>query len=330
MEILDRLAEVANVDELKQSVHVALELRESILASCNSSNKETSHESSDNIVQKQQAQLAHQLQSSLTEFQVLTVVHAPVLASSTDDQMLQRVIEVASQLCDDLAAVVIMTEVDVQQADSANQTEHTTFKESHIIDKFTEQKEKSKVFEEAVTVQNDVALEDQAKDASESVVSLPVESLEIPIAEMESQLTENIKETTSEVFSQGTSIESMDIIAQLPDKSMVDEGMGISTIESGVVVSDETVVSIEHEALSECKSEFVVDEKLDKLADVTNTEKTSPKDAQFEVTGDLAANESVTRHQDEVMTTAIIDNEIELSAPFTGNFVLSYCITLIL
>lgn len=284
MEVLDTLAEVANVKELKQSVHVACVLRESILGSCNISYAETSGSSREYGVSSQQAQLAHQLQSALMALQVL-IEHAPGLASSIGDQMLQRVAEVASLLCEDLAAVVSATQVAVLQADIANQTEKTIFKESVIIDTPTEQVEKLTVSDEAVTVQ--------------------------------------------QYFEQSTPMESTDTIAQLPGKIMVDDNLEISAVETGVVVSDENFISIEQESLNESKSELVVDDNVDKVAGVTNTEVTSAIYAQCEVSANLADSDSVIKHEIEVNTTAIFDYEVEKSAPFTGNFVLIHCITLI-
>lgn len=286
--VIDRLAEVANVENLKQSVHVACELRESILASCNNSYAETKGTSSSYDMQSQQAHLAHQLQSALMALQVLTLECATELASSIGDQMLHRVDEVACLLCEDLAAVVSAKQVAVLLADTAKQTEQTTVKKSDITDMSTEQTEKLTVCDETVTVQKG--------------------------------------------FEQKTSIESTSTIAQSPSKTMVNESTGISTAETGVEVSDEIVVSIEQETLSESKSEFDVDDNVDNAAGVVNTDVMSAKYALCEISEHLADSENVIKLDVEVKTKAAVDHEADMlsrSAPFTGNFVLIYYMTFI-
>lgn len=323
LEVLDRLAEVANVEELKQSVNIACELRESILTNCNRLDTEMSSESSDAGAQRQQAHLAHQLQSALTTLQVLTLDHAPALATSIGDQTLQRVTEAASQLFEELTAVVSATQVAVQQSDITNKTEHTIFKESDIVDRSTEEKEKSMVFEEAVTVQEDIALEEEANKSSDEPVAFL--ATQATIAEVESQLTENIAETIPKVFEQGISMESTDTISLLVEKSKVEESTRIGAVDS-VLIDSETAV--EQQTVNESKSEFIVDEKIVEFAVIVNTEDIPVKDVR-EDTDQLATNESVKKHDDEVKDTAIINKEIERSAPISGKYVLSHCITLI-
>lgn len=301
MEVLDSLAEVTNVEELKQSVHLACQLRESILVNCNNSNAEISSESSDYGVQSQRAHLAHQLQSALTALQVMTLDHAPALVSSIGDQMLQRVAEVTSQLFKDLEELRVISVTQVA-ADQANITK----------------KEKSTVFEEEV--QKDVALEEQTiVTADELVASL------VTFAEGEPQFTENINETKSKDIEQGTSIESTDTMAQFLGKTKVEESTKFGALGSGVIDSNERVVLIQQQTLSE----LIVDENVDEVAIVVNTEATSAKDVHCKVTDNLAANESYEVTSNDVKTTAIIVEEVERSAPLTGNFVLSYFITLI-
>lgn len=318
LEVLDRIVEIANVEELKQSVEIAFELRESILASCNSSDEEMSTMSSDFSVQSQHVHLAHQLQSALMALQVLTVEQAPTLASSIGDQMLQRVAEVTSQLFEDLAAVVSAMQVAVQQADMKNKTEQ---KQPVNTGMSTEQIEKSiMVCEEAAIVQKDVALDVQP---DEPVVFLATEAA---IAEVELQVTENMNEIVPKLFEQATSIESTDTIAQLLGKTKVEENIEIDAVELTVINSDETE-SAEQQAVNKSSSKLIVDKKVDEVAVVPNTEVISVND--FEVTKHLVANESMTEHEDEVKIKATIDKEAVEPAPLTGNFVLNNCITLI-
>lgn len=254
-----------------------------------------SSESSDYGVQSQRARLAHQLQSVLTALQVMTLDHAPALVSSIGDQMLQRVAEVASQLFKDLEElrVISVTQVAAHQASITK-------------------KEKSTVFEEEV--QKEVTPEEQSIiTADESVASLATEALRITFTEGEQQFTENINETKSKDFEQGTSIESTDIMVLLLGTTKVKQSTEIGAVGSEVIDSNKRVVSIEQQTLNANK----------------NTEVTSVKDVHCKVTDNLAANESYKVTSNEVKTTAILVEEVKRSALFTGNFVLSYFITLI-
>lgn len=319
LEVLDRIVEVANVEKLKQSVDIAFELRESILASCNSLDEEMSTKSSNFTVQSKHVHLAHQLQSALMALQVLTVEQAPALASSISNQMLQRVAEVTSQLFEDLAAVVSAMQVTVQQADIENKTEQ---KQPVNTGMSTEQIEKSMmVFEEAAIVQKEKAT--LAEQPDEPVVFLATEAAN---AEVELRVIENMNEIVPKLFEQATSIESTDTITQLLGKTKVEENIEIDAVESAVIDSDETE-SAEQQAVNKSSSKLIVDKKVDEVVVVPNTEVISVND--FEVTEHLVANESMTEHEDEVKIKATIDKEAVELAPLTGNFVLNYCITLI-
>lgn len=105
IEVLDKLSAIVNTEELKQSVHVACVLRESIAANQGNTTAESSGKMS-HLMGREQMILAYQLRNALTTLQVLAVDYSFELASEIGNEMLQRVAEVVIQLDEDLNDVI--------------------------------------------------------------------------------------------------------------------------------------------------------------------------------------------------------------------------------
>lgn len=127
-----------NTEELKQSVHVACELRESIAATQTNAKLVSSSELR-NLVRIEQALLAQQLRIALNTLQVLAVDNATELGSKIGDQMLQRVAEVSIQLDEDLNIVIATVQIISPQFKVVNETMQENIKEELIMQSLKEQ-----------------------------------------------------------------------------------------------------------------------------------------------------------------------------------------------
>lgn len=121
IEAIDKLSVIVNTEELKQSVHVACELRERIAANQGNAIVESSSELR-NLVRREQVLLAQQLHIALTTLQVLAMDNASVLVSEIGDQMLHRIAEIAIQLDEDLNAVIARMQIILPQGKDVNET----------------------------------------------------------------------------------------------------------------------------------------------------------------------------------------------------------------
>lgn len=324
---LDKLFVVSKSEELKQSMYVAYQLRESIAAKQESAATETIDELS-NILASEQVQLAQQLQSALSVLQVLVLDHAPQLAPAIDDQVLQRVVEVTTQLHEDLAAVIAATHVAVQQADFANcQTEHQILKESITVDKSTIMLGQEEIPMETITLDNEFVLQEYATETIvKPVASLVVKSKNAIILEAESQLNVDAQEIAAVSFEKVAAIESTDNTAFVEMKQMVDETISAEcvavskvesmTLDSEVLVPAEKVVPTDEKIEIDEIMGAVIDDNKVKEVIVLKRKDILQESVNLEDLNNEAASNTVS--ENEVKGSGKSDKVVEVLAPTTG------------
>lgn len=183
VEALNKLSLVGNAEQLKQSVHIANKLRESFAAIQQIVPEESSDKLSGSL-RNEQIQQVQQVQSALSTLQELVLEHAPELETAINDQELQRVVELATRLNEDLSAVVAVAQVTVQTADTVN-TESMTDNKSPVMAGL---EEKIVALDETNTLENERVPEEQATESIvEPVPSSAAKSEKVIILEAESQ-----------------------------------------------------------------------------------------------------------------------------------------------
>lgn len=140
VEVIKKLSTAANAEELKNSISVAQELRESVAAVVTTTNDRKEEEligdALQNAAQVEQANLAQQLQRALSALQVVAIESAGP-APDLNENVLQKIVEVITQLNEDLS-VVTTAQVLVQQPpipvpiEEAEEVKHTEVAESTI------------------------------------------------------------------------------------------------------------------------------------------------------------------------------------------------------
>lgn len=184
MEALDKLAVVSKTEEFNQSVHVASELRESIISNQVTKPAGPSDQISSTL-KKEQILLVLQLHSALSVLQALVLDHALELVPVIGGQTLQRVTTVSALLHEQIAGL---------QADFANsEHKHEIIKESITGDKLTiitTQENISDAFDEPVTLHKEVAVsKEQATEINTEPVTSPAIKLEnVIVLQAESHL----------------------------------------------------------------------------------------------------------------------------------------------
>lgn len=278
--------------------------------------------------------MAQQLQSALVGLQILVLDHA--LQVAVEDQVLQRVAKVATQLHEDLAAVLTATHTTAQLEDFANcETEQENHKESFTVHKsiiMLAQEEMSTVLGETIPLNNELkkAHDEQATESNvDPVVSQAAELGKAIIIEVGSQLNKNAKETTAVGFEQITSMDSADNVAMVEMKQTVDETISaecvavsnveIMILDSEVLVPKETFKVTEQKVgIDEGKDEVVDDNKV-KEVNVQEKEDISEKRVNLEALNQEAASNIIS--DDGVKGPAQSDKVVEVSTLTIGNSV---------
>lgn len=189
--MLDKLSVAGETEQFKQSVHFADALRESIVANVEIMTAECSGQIS-SVIKIEQVPMVQQLQNALSTLQVLVLDHASELTPAVGDQALQRVAEVATQLYQDLAAVMDVAQIEELQTDAKLETDLEIFKESITNDKSNinaGKAEQTTLVHETIAFETEVELEEQATEiAVEPVALLVTKSESITVFEVESHL----------------------------------------------------------------------------------------------------------------------------------------------
>lgn len=265
MQTLDSLAIAENAEELKQSVRIAYELRNCILASQDCTNAEICAELT-NLSQCDLVQKAQHLQNSLTMLQVL-VKDCEQDLSVINGKVLQRVAKVAVELQDDLALFVTV----INQTEIGNDIKQEPVRK--LNSEYIKQEDKSTTAQELVASENEIAGKSQAIETMVPLMSVVLD--EAITTEMEIQLIKNKKENTDLGFEQSPLIGNVasagDEIAQARDKIMADEQVAISGVEAAASQSEELVSRKTVDALVDTKNLIVYDE-LEEFSTAVGTE----------------------------------------------------------
>lgn len=105
MQLIDIVSIATNNEDLKQSVNVAKQLQESI-AAVNTLTEEGVIDTPQETALVEQTQLAHQLQNALSSLQIVAVDSGLELKSAVKKDDLQHLVNIVTQLNEDLAVVV--------------------------------------------------------------------------------------------------------------------------------------------------------------------------------------------------------------------------------
>lgn len=339
MEALDKLSVVGKTEEFKQSVHVASELRNSILASLKIVAAEPSGQYSGTI-KSEQVLLVQQLQSALSALEVLVLDNAPEFAPVIGDQALQRMAEVVTQLHDDLSTVIVIGEVPLLQTDIANcKSEREILKESLMNETalMVGQEGKQSIVHESIVFENDEVLEETAEKTVEAIASLAPKREKIIVLETESQLKDNSKENTEQVVSEESTNSTGIVETKEPGHETIYAEcvaagkIGIMALDSEILVPTETLVAAEQQIATD-ETKKVVDDK-DKVEEIDVVLKKEDILQESELKLHEASTNKVASKivsEDEVKDSPKSNNMAEVPATTTGNFVFySYRLILI-
>lgn len=189
IEALDKMSATVNTEELKQSVHVACDLREIIAANLDNVTAEWSEEMCD-IVRSEQVLLTQQLRTALITLRILTIDHAPELECDIGDEMLQRVTQVAIQLDEDLTAVMSIVQTSSPQKKVLKETV-----QEKIIDEQVVQSVKEQVASDMSLANEDIEREEllSTNGIRDTVVVEQITAIDISnVIEVEPRLEDNM------------------------------------------------------------------------------------------------------------------------------------------
>lgn len=295
-------------------MHIAGKLRESIAANQKSAAANLSGQLTDGV-KEEQVLLAQRLQSALSVLQVTVLDQAPELATAISDQTLQRVVEIATRLHEDLAVVVASAQVVLQQSDIPNcETQQDTLKEL-LMD------------EQLITM-----TEQEKEDALEKHAEETTKESNIVILG-ESRLKDHAKETKVG-FEHFVSIDSVDSDSIVKTNQAANE---IISPES-VAASEVKIMALNSEALVLMKpsEQAVIDDTKGMLVDdgkpkevsmllkteVTMEENVTLADSNKKAVGDVIGGE-------DVMNATKPIKAIDVTSPAIGNlYYLSYTLTM--
>lgn len=291
-------------------MHIAAKLRESIAANQKSAVANLSGQLTD-AVKEEQVLLAQHLQSALSVLQVTVLDQAPELATAISDQILQRMVEIATRLHEDLAVVVASAQVVLQQSDVPNcETQQDSLKELLMDEQLitmTHQEKKDALGEhagETITESNIVILEEsQLKDhAKETKVSF---EHVVSMDSVDSDSIVEIKQAANEIIS--------------PENVAVGE-VKITSLNSEALVLIKPFVATEQPVIDNTKGMIVDDGKpkedsLSLKTEVTMEENVTLADSNKEAVGDVIGGE-------DVMDTIKPVKAIDVTSPEIGNSVL--------
>lgn len=301
---LNKLSVIEKTEEFNQTVHVAGELRKSIVANLEFVAAESSDQMS-SAIKSEQVPLVQQMQSALSALQVLVLDHVPELAPAIGDQELRRVAVVATQLHKELAAVVTIAEITVPQANI--ETEFEVLKDLITDGKSTitaGQEEKPLSCDDTIKCLKEVAYlkEHATETAVEPVVSLAGDSEKLIVVESESQLKDEVTETAAVISDQVASLDNADNVAIVEMREKLNEIISakcaaLSTVETMTLDSE---VSIPAETFVATEEQVAIRETKD----------------------DVVQN-IITKLENDVNDSARTADEVKALTPSTGNCILN-------
>lgn len=205
-----------NTEDIKQSVHIAGELRKSFASNQKSVIAELSSQL-DSALKSEQILLAQNLQSALSVLKVLVLDQAPELTTAISDQVLQRVVVVATRLYEHIGAVLASAQVVLQQSDITYcENEQEIRKRSltdEILPKMAGQEPKPTVIHKTITFEKEVVPEEQTMEIA----------VKSTVLKAELQQNDDAKETAVVSFEQVACIDNADNTTTVEMKQTRDE-----------------------------------------------------------------------------------------------------------
>lgn len=316
----------AKTDEIKQSVHIAAELRESIAANQKGATAELYSQLAD-TVRSEQILLAQHLQSALSVLQVLVLDQAPELATAISDHVLQRIVEVATRLDEDLAEVAAIAQVTLFQTDIENcETEPEILKDTFTDDNMTSMAEldgKLIANDEIITISKSVA-EHATGTAVEPAASSATKLENVLVLEAESQLKDDANETAAVISDQVVSMDNAIVeMNETANEIVSAECVAVSKVETmaldtKVLVPMETcTVTEEKNAINETREKIV---DIDKTKEIVIMKTDVALDENINLEASIKEAVSVVTSEDALKYSAKTVKVVETPTLATGNF----------
>lgn len=193
IEIVEEVSAVIKLEDLKETANIVRELQQSLI-NINLTSEDNIQKASDGKIMEEQAEIAQRLHKALVSVQVQALGSSRKLVSSADEDIRQQIIQVVSDLQDDLIALAntnVITEENLT----------TTVFESNIEEQnakliFENQDQFKEIAKEEILLET-IELTEHNEEDSESKLSQSTYSNTNVQLNSSSQLSEVEKETFS-------------------------------------------------------------------------------------------------------------------------------------
>lgn len=203
VEVIEKLSAAVNDEDLKQSINLAKELQECVVAVA-ATTEEGTGGPLPNAAQVKQAKLIQQLQSTLSVLQVLAIDKPTEFVPAVGEDALQQVIDVVTQLNEDLS-IVTTANVHVQEASDYLSTENVVVADEvefkNVAESATELS--TIITNEHVTVVEEIkslpeTVDEQLPEIKTVNQIAAGESIQSVVLDQEAAVKENIRTTFNE------------------------------------------------------------------------------------------------------------------------------------
>lgn len=281
-------------------MHIAAELRDSIAANQKGATAELNGQL-DDAAKSKQIILAQHLQNALSVLQVLILDQAPELATVISDHVMQHILDVATHVGENLAAVVATAQVALSQIDIENyETKQEILKDTFTEENFTvltEQERKLNSDDEITTNEKKI---EQAEHVTETIVE-PGAAL-VTELDIDNAIAKNKEMVDEAISAENVAVTKVETLA----------------VGSEVLVPMGTfVVTEENNVTNETNSKVVDDDKLKEII-VLKTDGTSDENTKLDTIIMEPVSDVIS--EDELKDSAITVKVVEAHALTTGNF----------
>nr|XP_049692671.1 titin homolog isoform X12 [Helicoverpa armigera] len=275
IEIVEEISAIIKIDDLKETIDIAKELRESIAASELITDEEAGL-GRETEIRKEQTRLAQKLQTALSALQVQVLEHVQELAPTLSTEVLQRITRVTAQLSADLVAVTgirvalqapaePLTEIPQATVESqavvaipelvtATGSEETILEQTAVVDQLSSSEQlfvTTEMLEKAIAVTKEtVTSEDAEIIASETTLESASPQIDETLA---------VEGTQAIVMETAKSVDTEAVIKEDVKLSVVDNQA--QEVASSEILETESVSAVVIEDLGPVLHEVEVDEK---------------------------------------------------------------------
>ncbi|XP_047040434.1 titin homolog isoform X8 [Helicoverpa zea] len=275
IEIVEEISAIIKIDDLKETIDIAKELRESIAAS-ELITEEEAGLGRETEIRKEQTRLAQKLQTALSALQVQVLEHVQELAPTLSTEVLQRITRVTAQLSADLVAVTgirvalqapaePLTEIEQATVESqavvaipelvtATESEETILEQTGVVDQLSSSEQlfvTTEMLEKAIAVTKEtVTSEDAEIIASETTLESASPQIDETLA---------VEGTQAIVMETAKSVDTEAVIKEDVKLSVVDNQA--QEVASSEILETESVSAVVIEDLGPVLHEVEVDEK---------------------------------------------------------------------